>query len=99
MNVIWSDLAVQDLEDIEEYIARDNPDRAISFIMELVDLGDSLGLEGQEMKGTPAKWIQNPNVRELYYHEYTIIYEVRENDVIIHEVHNFRKLSRYMGLR
>lgn len=28
MNIIWSDLAIEDLRDIEEYIARDNPDRA-----------------------------------------------------------------------
>lgn len=35
MRVLWSDLAIEDLQEIEDYIARDNPERAISFIMEL----------------------------------------------------------------
>ena len=28
MSIIWSDLAIEDLNDIEDYIARDNPARA-----------------------------------------------------------------------
>lgn len=45
MNIIWSALAIEDLNDIEEFIARDNPARAVSFINELIDLGDSLSME------------------------------------------------------
>lgn len=55
MNIIWSALAIEDLNDIEEFIARDNPTRAVSFINELIDLGDSLNMEGEAWKGTPAK--------------------------------------------
>ncbi len=99
MNVIWSDLAIEDLNDIEEYIARDNPKRATSFVLELINLGDSLSTEGQAWKGTVAKWIRNANVRELYYREYTLIYEIKVDDIIIHEVHNSAKLSRYMRMR
>ncbi|MCH5266670.1 MAG: type II toxin-antitoxin system RelE/ParE family toxin [Lachnospiraceae bacterium] len=95
MRVIWSDLAIEDLREIEEYIARDNPERAISFIMELLDYGDSLGIEGQTRKGTPAKWIDNSNVRELYYDKYTIVYEITDHTIEIHEIHNSAKLSRH----
>ena len=49
MSIIWSDLA------IEDYIARDNPARAVSFVDELIDLGESLSNEGEAEKGTPAK--------------------------------------------
>ena len=49
---------------IEDYIARDNPARAVSFVDELIDLGDSLSNEGEAEKGTPAKWIRDTNVRE-----------------------------------
>ena len=35
MQVILSPLAERDLEDIGDYIARDNPRRALSFIIEL----------------------------------------------------------------
>ncbi|WP_295400679.1 type II toxin-antitoxin system RelE/ParE family toxin [uncultured Thiocystis sp.] len=35
MRVIFSPLAERDLEDIGDYIARDNPRRALSFVIEL----------------------------------------------------------------
>ena len=35
MRVIFTRLAERDLEDIGDYIARDNPRRALSFILEL----------------------------------------------------------------
>lgn len=50
MSIIWSDLAIEDLNDIEDYIARDNPARAVSFVDELIDLGDSLSNEGEAEK-------------------------------------------------
>lgn len=53
MSIIWSDLAIEELNDIEDYIARDNPARAVSFVDELIDLGDSLSNEGEAEKGTP----------------------------------------------
>ncbi|MCM1246731.1 MAG: type II toxin-antitoxin system RelE/ParE family toxin [Roseburia sp.] len=96
MNIIWSALAVEDLNGIEEFIARDNPARAVSFINELIDLGDSLSIEGEAWKGTPAKWIHDDHVRELYYKNYTIVYQIHGTDIIIHEVHNSAKLSRKM---
>lgn len=94
MRVIWSDLAIEDLQEIEDYIARDNPERAFSFIMKLLDYGDSLGIEGQARKGTPAKWINDSNIRELYYDKYTIIYEITDYAIEIHEVYNSAKLPR-----
>lgn len=92
MSIIWSDLAIEDLNDIEDYIARDNPARAVSFVDELIDLGDSLSNEGEAEKGTLAKWIRDTNVRELYYKNYTIVYEICGDDIIIHEVYNSCKI-------
>lgn len=96
MNIIWSALAIEDLNDIEEFIARDNPARAISFINELIDLGESLNTEREARKGTPAKWTHDNNVRELYYKNYTIVYQICGTDIIIHEVHNSAKLTRQL---
>ena len=36
------------------------------------------------------------NVRELYYKNYTIVYETCGDDIIIHEVYNSAKLSRQL---
>jgi plasmid stabilization system protein ParE len=43
MNVKWTVEALNDLEEIELFIAKDNIDRALSFVNELIDFGDSLG--------------------------------------------------------
>ena len=43
-----------------------------------------------------AKWIRDTNVRELYYKNYTIVYEICGDDIIIHEVYNSAKLSRQL---
>ncbi len=53
-------------------------------------------MKGEAWKGTSAKWIRDNNVRELYYKNYTIVYQIRGTDVIIHEVHNSAKLSRQL---
>lgn len=45
--------------------------------------GDSLSNEGEAEKGTLAKWIRDTNVRELYYKNYTIVYEICGDDIII----------------
>lgn len=36
MNVKWSGPAIADLDDIERFFALDNPERAVTFIMELI---------------------------------------------------------------
>lgn len=95
MRVRWSKLALEDLENIENYIALDNPERAVSFVMELMDLGDSLADQGMAQKGTHAKWTDAPNIRELYYGNYAIIYEILQDVIMIHEVHNTARVFRH----
>jgi len=95
MKVNWSKPALADLDDIESFIALDNPERAFSFIMELIELGDSLAADGMAERGTLAKWTNDKSIRELYYGNYTIIYEILENEVMIHEVHNNARMLRH----
>lgn len=95
MIVKWTKEAVQDLDDIELYIANDSIARAVSFISELIDFGDSLGNFPE--KGTQAKWTSDASIKELYYKEYTFIYEVTADSVIIHEIHNFAKMMRHFN--
>lgn len=51
MQCVFSPLAEQDLEEIGDYIARDNPDRALSFI--------------REIRGQCAKITHNPRAAPL----------------------------------
>ena len=87
--------ALNDLEEIELFIAKDNIDRALSFVNELIDFGDSLGNFAN--KGTQAKWTNDTSVKEMYYKDYTFIYEINSDSVIIHEIHNYAKMIRHFN--
>ena len=42
MNILWSDPAAQDLENIEIYIFQDNPRAAIDTVLKILDRVESL---------------------------------------------------------
>jgi len=42
MRVVWAAAAQTDLVEISDYIALDNPSRAVSFINEIVDAGEAI---------------------------------------------------------
>ena len=95
MNVRWTLEALNDLDEIEAFIAQDDIGRAVDFISKLIDFGDSLG--NFPDKGTRAKWISDTSIREFYYEDYTFIYEITHEEVVIHEVHNFAKMIRHFN--
>jgi plasmid stabilization system protein ParE len=94
MRVRWTHAALMDLDEIEDYIAQDDIGRAVDFANRLIDLGQSLEVNWN--RGTHAKWTADPNIRELYYDNYTLIYEVLEDEIQIHEVHNSAKMMRHL---
>ena len=95
MRVRWTKPALEDLDDIENYIALDDVRRAADFVDKLIDLGESLEFNWE--RGTQAKWTSDLSIRELYYQNYTLIYEVLENEIQIHEVHNSAKMIRHFN--
>ncbi|MEE1249824.1 MAG: type II toxin-antitoxin system RelE/ParE family toxin [Lachnospiraceae bacterium] len=95
MRVRWTKPALEDLDDIENYIALDDVGRAADFVDKLIDLGESLEFNWE--RGTQAKWTSDLSIRELYYQNYTLIYEVLENEIQIHEVHNSAKMIRHFN--
>ena len=95
MRVRWTKPALEDLDDIENYIALDDAGRAADFVDKLIDLGESLEFNWE--RATQAKWTSDLSIRELYYQNYTLIYEVLENEIQIHEVHNSAKMIRHFN--
>lgn len=95
MRVRWTRPALKDLDEIENYIALDDVGRAVDFVEKLIDLGETLEFDWE--RGTRAKWTKDKSIRELYYHNYTLIYEVLENEIQIHEVHNSAKMIRHFN--
>ncbi len=102
MRVEWTLPAIEDLDNIQDFLAKDieSLDDAYDFINEILDLGDSLQDDGTASRGTPAPWINDANIRELYYKGYTLVYETIGDVVYIHEVYNQKRIHlRYAKRR
>lgn len=72
--LIWSPAARDDLHDIVVFIARDNPNRAMSFGYELISETDRLR-EFPEL-GRIVPEYRNDDIRELVFRPYRIVYRV-----------------------
>ena len=72
--LIWSPAARDDLHDIVVFIARDNPNRAISFGYELMSEMDRLKDFPESGRVVPE--YRNDTTREIVFRPYRIVYRV-----------------------
>lgn len=72
--LIWSPAARDDLHDIVTFIARDNPNRAMSFGYELISETDRLKDFPESGRVVPE--YRNDNIREIVIRPYRIVYRV-----------------------
>jgi toxin ParE1/3/4 len=72
--IIWSPDARDDLRDIVRFIARDNPRRAESCCYNLIKRTDIF--EEQTHAGRPVPEYRNPQIREIIFIPYRIVYRV-----------------------
>lgn len=89
MKVVLTAEAVADLDGIGDYIGRDNPVRAASFIQQLID-------KAQDLAEMPERFplvqrYENFGIRRRTVGKYLILYRIRENRVrILRFVHGAR---------
>ena len=72
--LIWSPASRDDLHDIAVFIARDNPNRAMSFGYELISETDRLQ-EFPEL-GRIVLEYRNNNLREIIFRPYRVVYRL-----------------------
>ena len=70
----WSPAARDDLHDIVVFIARDNPERAMSFGYELISQTDRLQTFPEFGRTVPE--YENQLLREIIFRPYRIVYRV-----------------------
>lgn len=90
MRLLLTPLAEQDLEEIADHIAQDNPTRALSFVQELEAQCHKISLN-------PAGYRRRPelssDVRSCAYGNYVIFFESSEEAVtIIRILHGARDI-------
>lgn len=79
--VIWSPSALDDIDAIAEYIARDSIELASIFVRRLFEATDHLELFPKSGRMIPE--INNPYCREVIYGAYRIMYRIEENEIWI----------------
>lgn len=93
MNVTWSKEAGENLVEIEEFIARDSLERAIQFLDALIDHVEAI-LADSPKCGRTVPEIGNPNIRELIYRGYRIVYRFNGNRIEVLTVFEGHRLLR-----
>ncbi len=81
MKLFWTKEALLRLQDIEEYISRDNPIVAIEFVDKLISLAETL-IDHPE-KGRIVPELSLENIRELLHKNFRIVYLVKKNSIDI----------------
>jgi toxin ParE1/3/4 len=92
MKIIWTQEALDRLTEIEDYISKDNPERASKFIDQLIE--HTSPLSDQPRLGRTVPEIANPNVRELIFKKYRIVYRLYEERIEILTVFEGHRLLR-----
>ena len=80
-NVIWSPSALDDVDAIAEYIARDSIDRAALIVTRIMETTDSL--QTFPLSGRVIPELGDQSCREIIYGSYRIMYRVEGNEVWI----------------
>ena len=93
MNIIITQSAYNDLEDIENYISLDSPLMARRFINRIFEKIEILYKYPEA--GKPVPEISNTTIRELLLNKYRIIYQILSEDQvnIIRVIHGSRLLD------
>lgn len=81
MKIFWTEEALHRLQEIEEYISRDNPIAAIAFVDNLLTIAETL-INNSE-KGRIVPELSLENIRELIHKNYRIVYLVKKNSIDI----------------
>lgn len=80
MGLRFTPLAVSDLEEIGDYIARDNPDRAHSFIAEMRSQCEKIARNPLGYRARPEL---AEGLRSCAFRHYVILFQVEGADVLI----------------
>lgn len=82
MNILWTREALHQLTEIEDFIAKDNTERAAKFVDEIAEHAESVS-PGEPRIGRMAPEISNPDIRELIFKKYRIVYRINKNNLEI----------------
>ena len=93
MKVIWTQEALAQLVEIEDFIANDSPKRAAEFVDEIIDHAETT-LPDTPSIGRMVPEINNTDIRGLIFKKYRIVYRVNKKNIEILTVFEGHRLLR-----
>lgn len=90
MKVSWSPLAIDRVSEIAEYIARDNPEAAKSWVDNIFTKVTNLKTHPETGRIMPE--INNRAIRELIYGNYRVVYRIEEKRVSVLTVRHGKQI-------
>jgi len=91
LKVIWSPEALEDIDSIAEYIARDSINYAKSVAQKLFHSNELI--RDNPRIGRVVPELTDENIREIFIYSYRLIYRIENNQIHIGAiVHGHRKL-------
>jgi toxin ParE1/3/4 len=92
MKVIWTNESLNRLIEIEDYISKDSPNRAIKFIDRIINRGESLAQFPN--KGRIVLEFSIPEIREILEQNYRIVYRITKTRIEILTIFEGHRLIR-----
>jgi addiction module RelE/StbE family toxin len=91
--IVWTKVAVEDLQEIRDYIARDSEQNAASVIEQILD---AVELSADfPLIGRIVPEYDDAAIRKQIVYSYRIVYRVRSEDLtVIGIIHGARRLKR-----
>jgi toxin ParE1/3/4 len=92
MKVIWTNESLNRLIEIEDYISKDSPKRAIKFIDRIINRGESLAQFPNIGRIVPEFSV--PEIREILEQNYRIVYRITKTKIEILTIFEGHRLIR-----
>ncbi len=90
MKIFWSPLAVERLENIFEYISKDDSIAAQKMIERIFKKVESLSKFPERGRKVPEA--NREEIREVFESEYRIIYRIEPKRIFVLSIRNFKQL-------
>jgi toxin ParE1/3/4 len=90
-SVVWSPNALDDVDEIAAYIARDSPTYAAAVVAKILDITRTL--QNFPLLGRVVPESNEESIRERFVYSYRLIYQVQEETIAIIAVVHGKRLS------
>jgi len=92
IEVKWSPEAIEDIDSIAEYIARDSEFYARSVVNEILNVGTKIAKE--PLIGRIVPELDDENIRERFVYSYRVVYSIEDTEItVVAVIHGKRLLE------